>query len=607
MKSVRTHSQFSIISVRGLLFIYVLLVILIFLLSNSFFADPTGVTRNPGMINLVIFWTIPVVLLVFFAVSIFYFVKDLFSHYQGSRFKMRILTYFIITAMLATAPSIIITIQFFYQFTRIWGNMHSEEALQYGQDFALDYYHLRIENLGELARNEKINFILYPNENLLQEDNKINLQSIDEGLLSVQDFILHQPIQDENSEWISPAFTGDENYKLKEPPRAEAGYVPREIPRDTDIIRYIFYPDESTLRIVSFDLGEGFDDKVETISKEKRYFETLTFVQNNINLLLIFFYGVFFMPTLLMTLIIALSLTRLVTQPFIELADATNKLADGDYSIQILTTPKDELGFLINSFNSMVLNLEKSQAALLKTEKQSIWQSMAQQLAHEIKNPLTPIRLSAERVLRRWKNEPERIDEIIESSMLAIIQEVESLSGLLNEFRTLSKPIEPSLSWINIKEQIEEVISPYKMSHPHIEFHIDHIDPEISIKIDKKHFFQILTNLIINAIDAMDSKGIIDIRTDLVKKRDSRYCRMSVKDFGKGIPEDKQDQLFTPYFTTKDSGTGLGLPIVERIVSDHGGSIWFNSAPGAGTTFFIDLPSDVNPLSINPKETNPAE
>ncbi|HBT78524.1 MAG TPA: sensor histidine kinase, partial [Planctomycetaceae bacterium] len=136
---------------------------------------------------------------------------------------------------------------------------------------------------------------------------------------------------------------------------------------------------------------------------------------------------------------------------------------------------------------------------------------------------------------------------------------------------------------------------------------IDHIDPEITIKIDKKHFFQILTNLIINSIDAMEGKGIIDIRTDLVKKRDSRYCRMSIKDFGKGIPEDKQSQLFTPYFTTKESGTGLGLPIVERIVADHGGNIWFNSAPGAGTTFFIDLPMDIHPQEAFPTEQRPTE
>jgi nitrogen fixation/metabolism regulation signal transduction histidine kinase len=217
---------------------------------------------------------------------------------------------------------------------------------------------------------------------------------------------------------------------------------------------------------------------------------------------------------------------------------------------------------------------------------------MAQQLAHEIKNPLTPIKLSAERVLRRWRNEPEKIGEILEGSMLAIIQETEGLSTLLTEFRTLSGPVEPSKTWTNLKETSAEIIGPYRISHPLVQFEIEHIDPNISVKIDKRRLSQVLTNLIINAIDAMNGKGRIEIRADVVKKRDIRYCRLSVKDSGKGIGKQEGQLIFTPYFTTKDSGTGLGLPIVERIVNDHGGAIWFNSAEGMGTTFFVDLPVD---------------
>jgi nitrogen fixation/metabolism regulation signal transduction histidine kinase len=147
---------------------------------------------------------------------------------------------------------------------------------------------------------------------------------------------------------------------------------------------------------------------------------------------------------------------------------------------------------------------------------------MAQQLAHEIKNPLTPIRLSAERVLRRWRNEPERIGEILESSMLAIIQEVEGLAQLLTEFRTLSRPIEPSLNWTALRELIVETITPYRSSFPGVDFNIDHVASDISAKIDKRHISQVLTNLIINGIDAMDGTGLLEIRTDLVKKRESR-------------------------------------------------------------------------------------
>jgi signal transduction histidine kinase len=127
-----------------------------------------------------------------------------------------------------------------------------------------------------------------------------------------------------------------------------------------------------------------------------------------------------------------------------------------------------------------------------------------------------------------------------------------------------------------------------------VHFDIEHTDGNISVKIDQHRVSQVLTNLIINAIDAMDGEGSIEIRTDLVKKRDTRYCRLSIKDTGKGIPEEEGSLIFTPYYTTKESGTGLGLPIVERIISDHGGAIWFNSLEGTGTTFFIDLPIEEN-------------
>jgi nitrogen fixation/metabolism regulation signal transduction histidine kinase len=284
----------------------------------------------------------------------------------------------------------------------------------------------------------------------------------------------------------------------------------------------------------------------------------------------------------------------------VELTEATRRVAEGDFSIQIIARRGDELGLLIRSFNAMVQDLEKSRTALVKAEKISIWQNMAQQLAHEIKNPLTPIKLSAERVLRRWRNEPEKTGEILESSMLAIIQETEGLSTLLTEFRTLSKPMEASESWTKLREAAEEAVSPYRSSHPSVEFSTEHIGKDIAVRIDKHRIAQVLTNIIINAIDAMDGKGLIEIRTDLVKKRETRYCRLSIRDTGKGIAKQEGSLIFTPYFTTKESGTGLGLPIVERIVNDHGGTIWFNSAEGMGTTFFIDLPIYDPPVSPEP-------
>jgi signal transduction histidine kinase len=149
-------------------------------------------------------------------------------------------------------------------------------------------------------------------------------------------------------------------------------------------------------------------------------------------------------------------------------------------------------------------------------------------------------------------------------------------------------------SWTSLRETAEALAVSYSSSYPGVQFDITHVQAGIVIKIDKHRLSQILTNIVINAIDAMDGSGAIELRTDLVKKREINYCRLSIKDSGKGISEQEGQFVFTPYFTTKASGTGLGLPIVERIVNDHGGAIWFNSAEGMGTTFFIDLPAELS-------------
>jgi len=124
-----------------------------------------------------------------------------------------------------------------------------------------------------------------------------------------------------------------------------------------------------------------------------------------------------------------------------------------------------------------------------------------------------------------------------------------------------------------------------------VAFAMEHASQNIVVKIGKNYFSRILANIMLNAIDAMDGSGAIEIRTDLVKKRDAPFCRIAIKDTGRGIPEEEIEKVFVPYFTTKESGTGLGLPIVERIVSDHGGAIRFDSREGMGTVFYIDLPA----------------
>ncbi|MDR2069580.1 MAG: HAMP domain-containing protein [Spirochaetaceae bacterium] len=589
MKAVRTQAGHSFITVRSLILIYLLLCVLTVFFARTFFINIFREGSLPEILTFVIFLTIPAVLLVFLAFSVQSLVRDIFARRMGSRFQARLLGYFALTVLFTVAPIVVITIQSVYELARFWRTFRVEEALREAQKMTLESYAFQMEKLENIARNSDFDplMALAGTPDAAGEELTGRLKNFAGELSAVQDFRLR-----DDGAWQEGVFAGDTEQALKVPPGTQPGFVSREIPRDTDIIRYIVYPEKNTLRVISYSLGEGFDRGITVVEEELNRFGFITALGPNLRSLLGLYLGAFIFPTLLMTVIITLSFASRITQPLAELTEATRRVAEGDFSIQILARSEDELGVLVQSFNAMVQDLEKSRAALVRTEKISIWQSMAQQLAHEIKNPLTPIKLSAERVLRRWRNEPEGIGEILENSMMAIIQEVEGLSTLLNEFRTLSRPMEHSLSWTKLRDLVEETIVPYHSSFPGVQFDIDQLGADFSVKIDRRHFTQVLTNLIINGIDAMNGAGLIQIRADLVKKRESRYCRLSIRDTGKGISEEEGSQIFTPYFTTKDSGTGLGLPIVERIVNDHGGSIWFNSAVGMGTTFFIDIPLD---------------
>ena len=566
MKSVKTRPEYPIINVRILILIYFFLCVLTVIFSRNFFIDTLQNGNVPNRLHIIVFFTIPAILLIVLGISIFHLFMDRLLHRPGSKFNSKLIFYFTLIAIFSVTPITLMTSTALNEIVLFWHNIDAAAAARAANSFTADNYFLHRERF----------------ENIIRQNDFSRVTRLPQDILSVQEFHLADNV------WTESSFTGSEQFALPFPPSLENGFLAREMPRDYGTIRYVQIQ-PPTIRLISYNLGGDFDSGKSALENQVERFETINLLRKNMWPLMVYYYVVFFLPSLLMTIIIAISFSRRIANPIVDLTEATKRIAEGDFSIQILSRRDDEIGVLIRSFNSMVQDIEKSRAALVKEEKISVWQNMAQQLAHEIKNPLTPIKLSAERMLKRWRDNPENIGEILESSMMAIIQETEGLSSLLNEFRTLSKPMEMSKSSTNLREPVEEVINSYSSSYSGVKFDIDHIQGDMQVKIDKHRLSQILTNLVINAIDAMNGSGLIEIRTDLVKKREACYCRISVKDSGKGINTQEGRLIFTPYYTTKESGTGLGLAIVERIVNDHGGAIWFDSAEGMGTTFYIDL------------------
>ena len=224
---------------------------------------------------------------------------------------------------------------------------------------------------------------------------------------------------------------------------------------------------------------------------------------------------------------------------------------------------------------------------LLKAQQALAWQEVARRIAHEIKNPLTPIKLSTERIRKKWKEDSPDLGRVIESATRTIIREVEGLQRLVNEFSRLGRMPKPVPTACNIKDVIRDVVSLYDNSSQKIRFSSSGDIPEVNI--DPEHFKRAIINLIDNALTATRDGGEVSI--DVGFDPESRMVILRISDTGVGIDEEAKDKLFMPYFSTRKEGTGLGLAIVHKIIKDHGGDIRAEDNEPRGTVFTIEIPA----------------
>lgn len=265
----------------------------------------------------------------------------------------------------------------------------------------------------------------------------------------------------------------------------------------------------------------------------------------------------------------------------------TKEVSSGNLEISIPHKPQDEMKTLIDGFNTMIKNLKKHQQELTDMGKKVAWAEMARKVAHEIKNPLTPIQLSAEHLLRVYKDKKKNFDKALQESASYIITEVENLRKIAQEFLETSKEIVFQKEPFDLKKLIRETVAPYKnMISERIKFKEKYEGRDFQIVGDRSRMIIALRNIFINAIEAIQGKGEIEVIVSEEKDR----IRLEIKDTGIGIGKEMLDRIFESNFSTKDMGTGLGLPISKKIIEEHGGSIHARSKEKEGTQIFIDLP-----------------
>lgn len=291
-----------------------------------------------------------------------------------------------------------------------------------------------------------------------------------------------------------------------------------------------------------------------------------------------------FMACLLLGSLLSLGITR----PVRRLRDAAVQMSAGNLEVRVEEGASGEMGELVRAFNRMAADLEEKQKALAQSERIAAWQEIARHLAHEIKNPLTPIRTSIANLRLCMEKAPEKFPEIFLESSASIQEEVEKLRHLADEFARFARLPAPNKKTANLNDVIRKSITLYSGGFPQIEFQPAEI-PEFAF--DPEQLSEVIHNLLQNAVDAVGSNGMIKVFTATQNQGSRIWVDLIVEDNGIGMAEEVRKQIFTPYFTTKDKGTGLGLAIVQRIIQEHGGQIFVESAPGKGTRFEVKLPA----------------
>ena len=250
--------------------------------------------------------------------------------------------------------------------------------------------------------------------------------------------------------------------------------------------------------------------------------------------------------------------------------------------LRIFITP---LGDTDNFLGTLVVFNDLTEIA--RAEKALAWQEVARRMAHEIKNPLTPIQLSTEHMIKKWQSRDEDFGKIFDRSTKAIIKEVESLKNLVNDFSRFGKMPEIRKTPVSVPAIAGEVIELYK-DYKDVVIKMSSRGEETPVELDPEQFKRVIINIVGNAIQAMHSKGKVDIRIEY----DVRANRVliDIADNGPGIRDEDKEKLFLPYFSTKKDGTGLGLAIASKVVTDHRGYIRILDNEPSGTIFSIELP-----------------
>jgi two-component system, NtrC family, nitrogen regulation sensor histidine kinase NtrY len=295
-----------------------------------------------------------------------------------------------------------------------------------------------------------------------------------------------------------------------------------------------------------------------------------------------------------LSVLAAIFISNYLTHPLRLIQEKMRQVKIGRQSEAIDWKNKDEIGSLVSEYNRMIAELAASAERLAQSERESAWREMAKQVAHEIKNPLTPMRLSIQLLQRAYNDKAPDIDQKVERLSKTMIEQIDTLSSIASAFSDFAKMPKMNNEEMDLKEVVDNTIELFHETSEATDFHFNANGIDLAlICADKEQLPRVFNNLFRNAIQAIpeDRQGRIEVNLSKKQLETSENCLyvVSVRDNGSGISEEVIDKIFVPNFTTKSTGMGLGLAMVKNIVESCNGKIWFETEKDKGTTFFVSF------------------
>lgn len=286
--------------------------------------------------------------------------------------------------------------------------------------------------------------------------------------------------------------------------------------------------------------------------------------------------------------ILAVFLANQITNPLNFIQESIRKTKLGESNEPIYWHRQDEIGALIKEYNKMISALEDSAIKLARSERESAWREMAKQVAHEIKNPLTPLKLGVQLLEKSWKEKDPNFENKFAKFSKSFLEQIESLSTIASEFSNFAKMPDTKLAKIELTPILLKAIEVFNNIDNVEIFVVNRTTQPLWVMGDKEQLLRVFNNLLKNAIEASEDNERCAIKVSIAN--DSVLAFVDIEDSGKGIEKVLQDKIFIPNFTTKSSGTGLGLAFVKQAIENAGGTVGFNSEENVGTTFFLTFP-----------------